>query len=330
MSKILLEANDLTIGYRQKRKSTAAIAADLNLNLAAGELVCLLGANGSGKSTLLRTLAGMQPMLSGRITIEGESLAAISPQDLAKKLSVVLTERVDVGLLSAYDLVTLGRFPYTDWRGELTSKDQQIVRKVIQAVGAVELAARPVNELSDGERQKIMIARALAQEPTIMILDEPTAFLDLPRRVEIMHILRKLARGSRRAFLLSTHDLDLAMRTADKIWLFSGDNFYVGTPEDLVLSGVFAEAFASEGVTFDPQNGAFQIKQSANEAIGIVGSGITLNWTIRALERAGFNPIVGQKDLSLVVECADAEWIVYDGEQTHRADSIESLLEVLS
>jgi iron complex transport system ATP-binding protein len=167
--------------------------------------------------------------------------------------------------------------------------DETAVNQAITAVGAAELAHRHVNTLSDGERQKIMIARALAQEPDVMLLDEPTAFLDLPRRVEIMHILRQLAREWQRAILLSTHDLDLALRNADKIWLMpKGGTLQVGTPEELVLDGTFEAAFQADGVQFDPQTGSFKMATQAAGQIDLVGEGLSALWTRRALERVGF------------------------------------------
>jgi iron complex transport system ATP-binding protein len=157
-------------------------------------------------------------------------------------------------------------------------------------VGAIDLADRYVHELSDGERQKIMIARALAQEPAVMLLDEPTAFLDLPRRVEILYLLRTLARETQRAILLSTHDLDLALRCADQVWLMTQDGkINTGSPEDLVLSGAFGRAFASMGAHFDGETGTFSISAPSIGAVNLVGEGTTALWTARALEREGFH-----------------------------------------
>ena len=221
---------------------------DVSLNVPTG-MFGLLGPNGAGKSTLMRTLAGMQKPLRGQVCLGKDDLHRLPPDQLAKRLAIVLTERVDVGNLSAYALVGLGRHPYTDWRGTLTANDEAIVRWALTAVGASELAARPLDELSDGERQKVMIARALAQEPQVLILDEPTAFLDLPRRVELMRLLVNLAYTTKRAILLSTHDLELALRVADRLWLLpTGGPLLDGMPEELALNGTLAAAFASEGV----------------------------------------------------------------------------------
>lgn len=289
MSGPFLHAENLTIGYPNRKEAPVVVAEKITVGLQPGELVCLLGPNGAGKSTLMRTLAGMQAPLNGRIYLNNQNLSSLTARQLARHLSVVLTEPINAGMLTGWDLVALGRHPYTRWSGKLTAVDETAVNQAIAAVGATSLAQRHVHTLSDGERQKIMIARALAQEPNVMLLDEPTAFLDLPRRVEVMHILRQLARESQRAILLSTHDLDLALRNADKIWLMpKGGALQVGTPEELVLNGSFEAAFRADGVQFDPQTGSFKIATRAAGQVDLVGDGLSALWTKRALERVGF------------------------------------------
>ena len=324
----ILQTHDLAIGYKRPQR---LVVDGLNLSLAAGELVCLIGPNGVGKSTLLRTIAGLQAPLGGRIELMGDDLAHLSARDLAKRLSMVLTERVDVGLLPVYHLVALGRHPYTDWSGKLTEQDEAVVRRAIESVGAVALAHRPVSELSDGERQKIMIGRALAQEPDLMLLDEPTAYLDLPRRVETMSLLRRLAHDTGRGILLSTHDLDLALRSADRIWLMSHDGpVQTGAPEDLVLSGAFATAFRGEGVSFDPQTGAFAVTDNHRGRIRLEGEGLSATWTRRALERAGFEIASnGVQPLARVI-VADNEWRVLRDHEERRCQSLSEVVDVLS
>jgi iron complex transport system ATP-binding protein len=284
----VLETHDLAIGYAAPRKPDVVVARNLNFTLGAGELVCLLGPNGAGKSTLMRTIAGMQKPLAGRVMLCGDDIATLRPRQLAARLSVVLTDRPNVGLLNGYALVALGRHPYTDWTGRLSRYDEAVIRWAVDAVGARDLAERPVMELSDGQRQKFMIARALAQESQLILLDEPTAFLDLPRRVEMMRLLRHLAAETGRAILLSTHDLDLALRSADTLWLLAGGRLRVGTPEDLVISGAFEAAFQGEGVTFDRGTGAFSVERERGRAVVVHGHGIAHTWTRRALKRAGY------------------------------------------
>lgn len=302
MNDAILYTSNLTIGYKTSRRAIRVVASDISAYLSAGELVCLLGANGAGKSTLLRTLAGMQPPIKGKVQLQGNDIYKLAPQELAKRLSMVLTEKVDVGILSAYALVAMGRYPYTDWWGRLTPKDEKIVEWAIESVGATNLAKHNVGELSDGERQKIMIARALAQEPVLMLLDEPTAFLDLPRRVEIMQLLRRLVRETNQAILLSTHDLDLALRLADKVWLLAEGGFlHIGAPEDLVLSGAFTEVFSSKSVKFDASTGEFHLHTPIRGKVSLLGEGIEAIWTKRALQRTGF-VVVSDKNSQFCIQ----------------------------
>ena len=283
----VLTTRHLAVGYARPRR---VVARKIDMSLERGELVCLLGPNGAGKSTLIRTLAGLQPPLDGRVYLMGKALADLSATEVARTLGVVLTDRIGVGIVSARDLVALGRYPHTNWIGRLTDEDERAVSWALRAAGAVHLAHRNVAELSDGERQKVMIARALAQRPALLILDEPTAFLDLPRRVEIMASLRNLARATGKAILLSTHDLDLALRCADRICLLPMDGaMQTGAPEDLILTGAYESAFQSEGVRFDAATGAFVLNaQPGPFVVSVSGSGRVASWTKRALKRAGF------------------------------------------
>lgn len=330
----VLVTEGLAVGYLQPRRAPLIISERLSVALQSGELVCLLGPNGAGKSTLIRTLAGMQRPLAGRVLLQDVPVHEMSPKALARRLSVVLTERVDVGALDAGALVALGRYPYTDWSGRLAAEDERIVDWAMETVGAVQLAKRRVNELSDGERQKVMIARALAQEPAVMILDEPTAFLDLPRRVDIMGTLRRLARQSGQSILLSTHDLDLALRSADTIWLLAqGGKFETGAPEDLVLNGAFQAAFEVDGIEFDSYSGSFRLQHQWCGEIALRGNGIHALWTARALEREGFAAKPDAVGLPLAVEVLSrnsyAEWHVRIGEAHHRCHSIADVVACL-
>lgn len=324
--KRVLSAEGLAVGYRLARRSAVCVAAGIDLALHAGEIVCLLGPNGAGKSTLMRTLAGMQRPLAGRALLGGDEVCRLPADALAKRLSVVLTERPDLGLMNGYALVALGRYPYTDWTGRLSRYDRAVVRWAVEAVGATDLAERPVMSLSDGQRQKLMIARALAQETDIILLDEPTAYLDLPRRVEVMQLLKRLATETGRAILLSTHDLDLALRTADTFWLMSGGRVRCGVPEDLVLDGTFEAAFTSEGVTFDPATGAFRVPTTERGTVAVIGEGLAAVWARRALQRAGY-----QLD-----EAAALKVVVGGNEPRHcwqlggqQCDSIAALLQAV-
>lgn len=331
----VLTTQDLAIGYARGRQPAFIVSEGINVALHAGELACLIGPNGAGKSTLMRTLAGMQPALRGDIWLAGDAVADLSPRELARRMSVVLTERLQTGPLSAYALAALGRHPYTDWTGRLTERDEAVVRWALEAVGAAPLAARLVDELSDGERQKVLIARALAQEPIVMLLDEPTAFLDLPNRVEAMRVLRQLTRETGRAVLLSTHDLDLALRSADTIWLLPRDApLRTGAPEDLVLDGSFEAAFRSEGVRFDRQTGAFAVVTPTVGEVALAGEGLAAAWTRHALERVGFRVRPAQtpcpSEVTVIAPAGAApRWRVRTNGTTLEVESVAALLRQL-
>lgn len=289
----LLSAENLAVGYsgsgRGKRSGARSVLSGLNLDLRPGELVCLLGPNGAGKSTLLRTLAGLQAPLEGRLIVDGGDFAALSPEAWARKTAIVLTERIEGGNLTVQALAALGRHPHTGWSGRLGEADRAAVRKAMEEAGAWDLRDRIFDELSDGEKQRVMLARALAQEPALLLLDEPTAFLDLPRRVETMRLLRGLARDRGRAVLMSTHDLDLAMRAADRLWLASpGGPVRTGLPEDLALSGALGGVFDQGDVVFDAATGQFRIHGHPSRTAILTGDPLLIFWTGRALERLGY------------------------------------------
>ena len=294
----------VSIGYAARGRGGApsVVARGITLDLRAGELVCLLGPNGAGKSTLINTLTGGLRPLAGAVRLAGDDVHALPARELARRVSVVLTDRVDAGALTAYDLAALGRHPHTDWLGRLGEADHAAVRAALASAGAAALAGRLVGELSDGERQRVMLARALAQEAPLLVLDEITAFLDLPRRVEVMRILRALAHHEGRTVLLSTHDLDLALRTADRIWLLPKGTdgapaaLHDGAPEDLVLGGAFEAAFGGAGVAFDRATGTFRMREphGARVLLDARAAAPALRfWTAHALERAGYTVVDG-------------------------------------
>lgn len=333
MKPALLELRSVTIGYRGHRAQTKAVARNLTATLRSGELVCLLGPNGAGKSTLLRTIAAMSEPLEGQIVYEGRALETYTARELARTLSVVLTQRAAVGTMPVETLVGLGRYPFTDWAGRMVESDRAAVEAAMATTGIQALAQRPFIELSDGEQQKAMIARALAQEPRVMILDEPTAFLDLPRRVELVHLLRRLAHDNGRAVLMSTHELDLALRTADRLWLLSpGGPLVEGAPEDLVMQNALSRVFESEAVGFDDASGAFRVNSRVTARVSLSGAGAALAWTARALERASYRVETDSQVLPRVEienEAGAARWRVFHGNDVAECSSIEAMLDAL-
>ena len=326
-----LTATKLSIGYSHRGQETC-VAEALDLALNAGEFICLLGPNGAGKSTLIRTLAGMQAPLSGSLKLQNQTFHSISPRERARMISVVLTEALPVGMMDAYSLVALGRHPYSGWLGGLNQHDKERIKWAFKAVGAEGLEGRKIAELSDGERQKISIARALAQEAQVMLLDEPTAFLDLPRRVELMTILRNLAHREQMGLLLSTHDLDLALRFADRLWMITTDGKLIqGYPEELAMSGEFARIFANENLDWDAERGSFRAHPNPCLKAHIQGDSIHALWTRRALERLGFGIAKPDENSALsiqVVELDDhTEWAVARNGNQAKHTSISQLID---
>jgi iron complex transport system ATP-binding protein len=294
---ILLHAKNLSVGYTEG-KTQHVLFESIDLELRAGELICFMGANGIGKSSLIRTLAGLQKPLS-KATIAGfvpafpssahkNGIAAPDRDGFEKLISVVLTDRINTVNITVTELVTLGRYPYLDWNIKLSKNDLSVIESAIDATHIRNIADKKLYELSDGQLQMTMIARALAQDTPIILMDEPTAHLDLNNRVEIMNLLRRLSRTSGKAILVATHELDLALQTADLIWLAGTDKKLLsGIPEDLVLNGSFDEIFKFKG--FDLKTGKVFHEAWRNKSIKLVGEGFEYLWTKNALEREGFS-----------------------------------------
>jgi iron complex transport system ATP-binding protein len=251
----LLETRQLCVGHAGK-----IVLRDIDLSIAAGELVALIGLNGAGKSTLLRTLMGLLPSVSGEVMVRGKRLRTMSAIERSKALAVVLTERPSAGLLDAETLITLGRQPWTGHFGRASAKDREVVERAMERTDTKGFAKRALDQLSDGEAQRVMLARALVQDTPLLLLDEPTAFLDLVNRVRLMRLLRELVREERKGVLLSTHDLQSALDLCDKVVLITGPTIWSGTTSEARTSGILQETFGSEGLSFDPGTGSFKIE----------------------------------------------------------------------
>lgn len=287
MNKETIHIENLSIGYLSKG-NVKVVADGIYAGINSGELTCLLGANGVGKSTLLRTLAAFQSKLDGKILIQGKEIEEYSDKQLSRVISVVLTEKCDIRNMSVMELVGLGRSPYTGFWGTLSKEDKVVVNRSIAQVGISHLAHRMTHTLSDGERQKVMIAKALAQETPIIYLDEPTAFLDFPSKVEMMQLLHRLSRQTDKTIFLSTHDLELALQIADKLWLMDKVNgVIIGTPEDLSLDGSLSNFFARKGIIFDLETGLFRVDNECTSRIRLVGHGQKYAMVRKALQRNG-------------------------------------------
>lgn len=316
--------DNLTTGYvvgNDKR----VVARDINASLYGGELTCLLGPNGAGKSTLLKTLSCFLPPLSGEILMEGKPLSSYGPSELGRLVGVVLTDRLSLENMTAKELVALGRSPYTGFWGRMSDADREVVDDAIRLVGIADLGSRMVNTLSDGERQKVMIAKALAQETPIIYLDEPTAFLDYPSKVEVMRLLHRLSRLKQKTIFLSTHDLELALQIADKIWLVDKKlGVKSGVPEDLSLEGYVGQYFKRDGLEFDLSAGMFRIDPPISRYVRLTGEGPRANMVRKALKRNGIEASSVSDSHDTVVVTSQS--YTYN---SRPANTIESLLALI-
>lgn len=257
MASIKLE--NLLIGYTHNRQAQPVMGV-INATLKSGELVALIGANGAGKSTLMRTLSAFQMPLDGTIIYPDGNDKVNKPSELATQIAVVLTDNKTINGLTVREVVSLGRTPYTNFIGFRRKHDEEIIEKSMQQAGVEHLQNRPIETLSDGERQKCMIAKALAQKTPIIMLDEPTSYLDFYSRVQLFRMLRTLAHETDKAILVSTHDLELVLQLADKIWLIHNKKMYTGSVEELVKKGVLQEFIDNDGIHYNISDNRIQIE----------------------------------------------------------------------
>lgn len=255
-SETILSTSNLSIGYKTKNAENS-IASNLNLNLQEGKLVSLVGANGIGKSTLLRTLTGIQKPLSGNVFLNNKDIQNFNSVELAQNLSVVLTEKLPPSNLTVFELIALGRQPYTDWLGKLSNDDVEKINLAISLTEISHLSNKKHHEISDGQLQKVLIARALAQDTPLIILDEPTTHLDLLHKVSVFKLLKKLSQETQKCILFSTHDIDLAIQLSDEMIVMTENSITHDEPCNLISEGVFDTLFKNENIFFDAQKGKF-------------------------------------------------------------------------
>jgi len=288
---------ELVIGYRVSGKGQNAIFGPVNVGISHAEMVGIIGRNGIGKSTLLRTIAGLQPALKGQIFIQGIPIHNLSLKEMARMVSFVSTEPVYGFQIKVNELVAMGRHPHTGWFGRMDNTDRNAIQQAIELTGVGPLLSKSLHEISDGERQKVMIARALAQDTPVIILDEPTAFLDLPARYEILSILNDLTLNNNKTLIFSTHDLSIALEVTDKLWLLAENEIYQGAPEDLLISKVFRKLFLNSPAEFDLKSFSFRFKRDLKRQVEIRGDTKYRLLTRRAMERIGFRTVDNGTDV---------------------------------
>jgi iron complex transport system ATP-binding protein len=331
---ITILTGNLEIGYPSQKGTETFTRTAISLSAAKGEIIALVGPNGIGKSTLLQTLAGLRKRLSGDILLGNRPMDSYTTRELSQILSYVSTDKVQAPLMTVAELVAYGRFPYTGWLGNLRSSDYAKVTDSLEKVGITHLARKMINEISDGERQRTMIARALAQDTPVIILDEPTAFLDIRNTHAIFHLLHQLAREEEKTVILSTHDLNIALREMDKLWIMLERETMEGGPEDAVLKGWLGHLFHDEHVGFNAEKGEFFFRKEHAGTAVVTGEGLPYSLTVRALERKGYqilDEVTADIQLTVVQdpETADLSWQLIKNGNHFRFDSIYSLMSQL-
>jgi len=288
----MLKINGLTTGYNIGKKTGMVLQENMTAVVKTGQLICVLGPNGAGKSTLLKTLSGFLKPLSGKILYDDKPIDKLDLKTLARLVSVVLTDRFSDLYLTAFDVVRMGRFPYVSFLGKMRPSDVDFIHEIMEKLGVFSLKRKPFYNLSDGERQKVLIARALVQDTPYLMLDEPVAFIDSPGKIEIMELLTSLAHDQGKAVIMTTHDMDTGLRYADSLWLIHRKKpLLTGIPEDMVLQGRVGEYFQRSGLLFDREKGIFRSSRKTGKDRGIVFvrlMGRETQWLAKALERSGF------------------------------------------
>lgn len=279
----ILSAENLTVGYDKR-----TVVSGIDIKALKGQVICLLGANGAGKSTVLRTLSGLLAPVSGAVYVGGENVREINGKALARRLSLVLTEQPAPSLTTVYELTAMGRTPYTDFLGRLSDDDRRIIEEALAQTGSLPLKDRFFGELSDGEKQKVMISRALAQQPELIILDEPTSHLDIKHKIEIMRILQQLANKKGITCILSLHDIDIALKCCSAVMLVKdGKIAACGAPEDISENGMIDELYGIENASFFETTGVVELKGADRNDVFVVGGGGAATPLLRSLARRG-------------------------------------------
>lgn len=330
MNKDIIHIQSLEVGYKQSSRYISLLP-PINLRLKRGEFVALVGPNGAGKSTFLRTISGLQPAVKGNVFIEGTSIHDLSLADRSRLLSIVLTDHPDDFYLKTEDVVASGRYPYTNFWAKLKQLDHTIISQSMESCGVMHLGGRRLISLSDGERQKVMIAKALAQNTPIIMMDEPAAFLDYPSKIELMQLLQKLTKQEGKTILFSSHDLDLVLRSADRLWLMAHDQPVIdGIPEELVLNGWINTYFDKPELHFDARMGHFVTKATDKISVNIsITDPNQRKWVSNALLRIGYHPTDEETKGTIVIQYYNHHYVMLYSEKKNSFGSLEKMIDFL-
>lgn len=320
----LMHTQSLTIGYTEGR-TNKVLQENINLSLSSGEIISLMGQNGVGKTTFIKTLSGLHKGISGSVLHQDRLIDEFSKSALAKQISVVLTEKPFAAHLSVIELIALGRHPYSNWLGRLSTSDKQAIDVAMNQTNINYLARKKLYQLSDGQFQKVMIARALAQETDLIILDEPTAHLDLSNKIEIMLLLKSIA-GNGKGVLIATHDLQVSLQLSDRLWLFNFNRPVLdGCPEDLILQGAIDQTLFPVNNNIDLTTGTVKRLDERKGNVLLQGDPTMVHWTAQALQRNGY--AVNKDTNSLIsINCIDCIWKLESKDTSTSFDSIKNLL----
>lgn len=323
----IIELKDLVIGHMKEQ----SLLQDINLSIRPGEMVALIGRNGTGKSTLLKSMIGLLPLLGGACYLDGAPFESYNLRNRARKLSFVSSHFSQLPSMLVRELVSLGRLPFTGFMGRLGDKDEEFIQRALKEVRLDAFGDRKLEHLSDGERQRTMIARALAQDTPLMVLDEPTAFLDIPNKNELIQLLGGF-RDNGKSVVYSTHDLDTAMHYADKIWVIHEGQILEGAPEDLGISGLFDKLFQTSGIRYDLASQRFRYNSLTRGSIRLKKTvGDSYDWTRNALERLGYE-ISASAELEITLDSSEGvtRWTLHQKNQSCKFDSLYKLARFLS
>ncbi len=337
IEKPIIEGKNITIGYQNSGiKKSVSVLSNLNFEVYRGEMIGLMGQNGCGKTTILKAICRLNDHLAGDIFILNKNIRHYSSEELAKVVSVVLTDRLDLPNTTVEEVIKNGRYPYTNLWHKLDKQNQQIIEEAMRLTGTYELRFKNFNQLSDGQKQKTLIAKAIAQDTPIMLMDEPTSFLDISSKIEILDILKNIVIKKKISILFSTHDWDVVLEVANRVWIVGPEGKLVyGLPEDLILSKRLEKTLDLSNFRFDYEKGKFVLIKPTRQRVKLKGTEqLSLYWTRHALEKEGLAVEDGHEvvsDVPLIEISEDAKsWSLFFKDQTHKCESIDHLIKWLN